>query len=210
MADLDALRSRVGAYYGAKVSQFGTTARGVDWNSEESQRLRFEQLLRVCDRAAPGFSLNDYGCGYGALVDHLAARGLVVDYRGFDIAEEMLSAAAARHTAAARVTFQGSAATLEAADLTVASGVFNVKLDTPRDDWERYVFDTLDEIRRLSRSGFAFNMLTSYSDPQKRRPDLYYGDPCAYFDRCKRRYSRHVALLHDYGLYEFTVLVRLE
>jgi hypothetical protein len=37
---------------------------------------------------------------------------------------------------------------------------------------------------------------------------LYYADPCALFDLCKRRYSKHVALLHDYGLYEFTILVR--
>jgi len=28
------------------------------------------------------------------------------------------------------------------------------------------------------------------------------------FDYCKRTYSRDVALLHDYGLYEFTILVR--
>jgi hypothetical protein len=51
-------------------------------------------------------------------------------------------------------------------------------------------------------------MLTSYSDPGRMRPDLYYGDPREYFDLCKRKYSRHVALLHDYGLYEFTIIVR--
>ena len=31
------------------------TARGVDWNSEESQELRFEQLLRVADRETRAF-----------------------------------------------------------------------------------------------------------------------------------------------------------
>ena len=40
------------------------------------------------------------------------------------------------------------------------------------------------------------------------RPDLHYADPLALFDRCKRRYARDVALLHDYGLWEFTLLVR--
>ena len=40
------------------------------------------------------------------------------------------------------------------------------------------------------------------------RPDLYYADPCRLFDLCKRRYAKNVALLHDYGLYEFTILVR--
>jgi hypothetical protein len=60
----------------------------------------------------------------------------------------------------------------------------------------------------LSRRGFAFNMLTGYADADRMRPDLYYADPHAVFDRC-RRFSRRVALLHDYPLYEFTMLVRL-
>jgi hypothetical protein len=29
-----------------------------------------------------------------------------------------------------------------------------------------------------------------------------------FFDHCKRNFSRQVALLHDYGLWEFTILVR--
>ena len=49
-----------------------------------------------------------------------------------------------------------------------------------------------------------------YADAERKRPDLYYADPLALFDHCKRRYSREVALLHDYGLYEFTMIVRKE
>ena len=67
---------------------------------------------------------------------------------------------------------------------------------------------TLNELDRTSRLGFAFNCLTSYSDADKKRDYLYYADPCKLFDLCKRRYSKQVALLHDYGLYEFTILVR--
>jgi hypothetical protein len=40
------------------------------------------------------------------------------------------------------------------------------------------------------------------------RNHLFYADPCEFFDLCKRRYSRNVALAHDYDLYEFTLLVR--
>jgi hypothetical protein len=90
----------------------------------------------------------------------------------------------------------------------VASGVFNVKLHTPLADWEAYVLRTVDRLAALGRHGFAFNALTSYSDPERMRPDLYYTNPCVLFDYCKRRFSRHVALLHDYGLFEFTILVR--
>ena len=52
-------------------------------------------------------------------------------------------------------------------------------------------------------------MLTRYADPPLMRDDLYYADPTRYFAVCKERYSRNVALLHDYDLYEFTLLVRV-
>ena len=40
------------------------------------------------------------------------------------------------------------------------------------------------------------------------RPDLHYAEPSHLFDHCARLYSRNVAVLQDYGLYEFTVIVR--
>ncbi len=42
------------------------------------------------------------------------------------------------------------------------------------------------------------------------RTDLYYGDPIFFFEHCRTTFGRHVALLHDYPLYEFTILVRLQ
>jgi hypothetical protein len=71
------------------------------------------------------------------------------------------------------------------------------------------VLSTLDRMHALSQRGFAFNMLTVHSDAEKMRDDLYYGDPEFFLGHCLARFSRHVALLHDYPLYEFTVLVRL-
>jgi SAM-dependent methyltransferase len=197
----------VAAYYSAKVTAYGATAHGADWNSPQSQELRFEQLLRLCDAPGP-FSVNDYGCGYGALAAFLRRRGLGGRYCGFDVAPAML-AEAGRFTAdLGECTFVGDPARLAPADYTLASGVFNVRLDTPTDAWEQHVETTLVHMASVSRSGFAFNMLTVYAEPDRVRPDLYYADPLAYFGRC-RAFSHRVALLHDYPLWEFTILVRL-
>jgi SAM-dependent methyltransferase len=203
----DPILTAVERYYSGRFAEHGATARGVDWNSPESQELRFEQLLRVADLEQGRYSLNDFGCGYGALLGYLRARGIEVDYRGFDLSESMLEHARTEYPG---VSFVGSADAVESADYTVASGIFNVKLDTPPEVWRQYVLDTLDTIARLSTKGFAFNMLTSYSDADRMRDDLYYGDPRFFFDRCKRQYARNVALLHDYGLYEFTTIVRFD
>jgi len=200
---LDAVRR----YYSEKIVEHGPTAKGVDWRDESSQELRFEQLLKVCDLSRP-FSLNDYGCGYGALALHLEERGADVRYTGFDISEEQLAQARELVGESERRRFVVSEDELGPADYTVASGIFNVRLDASVEDWERQALATLDRLDALSTRGFAFNMLTSYSDPELMRDDLWYADPRAIFDHCKRAYSRWVALLHDYGLWEFTILVR--
>jgi len=65
-------------------------------------------------------------------------------------------------------------------------------------------------MNQKSKRGFSFNMLTKYSDKEYMRDDLYYADPLFILDFCKRNFSKNVSLLHDYGLYEFTILVRME
>ena len=68
----------------------------------------------------------------------------------------------------------------------MASGIFNVKQDAPTTEWHAYVLDTIADLAALGTRGFAFNALTLYSDPDKRRADLYYADPLELFDHCKR------------------------
>jgi SAM-dependent methyltransferase len=205
----DSILERVERYYSGKFAEHGPTARGVDWNSAESQELRFAQLLKVCEGAEEPFSIVDYGCGYAALVPYLEARGYDFVYRGYDLSASMLDSARRKHGDSPRIDFVDDPSELEPADYTVASGIFNLKVGADDETWLRYVLETLDRIAALSMRGFAFNVLTSYSDADRMRPDLYYADPAFLFDHCKRRYSRNVALLHDYGLYEFTVIVRL-
>jgi SAM-dependent methyltransferase len=201
------LLSEVAAYYSSKLAEHGVTANGVDWNGEESQALRFEQLCKIVDASNP-FSINDLGCGYGALYDFLLQRYPSFSYEGIDVSEEMISAAQGRCANEPNVRFIIASDPPEVTDYGIASGIFNVRLSRSDDEWQSYIEATLDALDRTSRFGFAFNCLTSYSDADKMRDYLYYADPCALFDYCKRRYSKNVALLHDYGLYEFTILVR--
>jgi SAM-dependent methyltransferase len=203
------LLAEVADYYSAKLAEHGAIPRGVDWNSEESQTLRFEQLIKIIQRPT-GFSLNDLGCGYGALSDYLRTKYQDFAYSGCDVSSDMIHAARARGAPNHDVKFVVAAAPAEIADYGIASGIFNVRLGRSDAEWLDYLEATLDVLDRTSQHGFAFNCLTSYSDADMMKDYLYYADPCTLFDRCKRRFSRHIALLHDYGLYEFTILVRKE
>ena len=96
-ASSQTILQRVEQYYADRLERFGPTPRGVDWNSAESQVLRFSRLLEVvrsADSAALP-SLLDVGCGYGALLDYVRERSLALEYRGFDISEAMISAGSA-------------------------------------------------------------------------------------------------------------------
>jgi SAM-dependent methyltransferase len=151
----------------------------------------------------------DYGCGYGALLAYLTKQGfLLTAYTGFDVSETMLKNAREIYEHIPNHYFISQPDLLAPVDYVIFGSIFNVKLDADPDAWQTHIFKTLDQAWNLAKKGMAFNILTTYSSAEKMRPDLYYANPCFFFDYCKRNYSRDIALLHDYGVYEFTMLVR--
>lgn len=196
-------------YYDKKLDVYGPFPKGVDWNSAQSQELRFEQLLKIFN-TSQYFTLTDYGCGYGALAGYLAEKGYQFEYNGFDISVHMIDAARAKYGSLKNCAFTSDEKDISITDYTVASGIFNVKMRTSDDAWKDYVLRTLGKLAEISKKGFAFNMLTKYSDPEFMRHNLFYADPLFLFDYCKKNFSRLIAVLHDYPLYEFTILVRKE
>jgi SAM-dependent methyltransferase len=195
----------VDAYYSEKVRLHGATPQGVDWNSETSQHLRFEQLTRVLDFNSSS-SLLDYGSGFGSMFGFLDTNNWKGKYTGFDISQEMVDKGTSLYGDKAH--FIRELPNEARYDYVIASGIFNVRLQHNDLDWMEYIDSTLDAMNRISTKGFSFNMLTSYSDVEFMKDYLFYASPARYFDRCKTNYSPQVALFHDYGLYEFTLIVR--
>ena len=198
--------NQVKNYFEERVQKFGASPRGADWNSDASQNIRFDRLLEVA--TIPKSSILDYGCGYGALADYLVEKGFEGEYYGFDILESAIELARQVHGRRPGQVFFFEEEKLCEVDYTVASGIFNMRGDQSFEDWTDYVLSLLQRFDKLSRRGFSCNFLTKYSDKERMRPDLYYADPCFLFDHCKLNFSKDVALLHDYHLYDFTLIVR--
>jgi SAM-dependent methyltransferase len=195
--------------YEGNLAEHGAGSKSVGWRDEASQTLRFERLARVIDAAKGGFTVNDWGCGYGAMFGYLdgAFGKSMSHYTGYDISEEMLGAARAR-CADPRAAFVNSAEVTADADYTFVSGTFNVKLHARDEEWDAYIKRQLEQMYAQSRRGLAFNLLTSYVD--WKTENLFYADPKEFFDFCKTRLSRAVTLHHDYGLFEWTIAVTRE
>ena len=197
--------TKINKYYTDKVIAHGATSEGVDWNSKESHFLRFEQLSKVLPEDL-NFSLMDYGCGFGFLIEFLVENNFKFNYSGYDISEEMIIKAKSIYSSK-NISFD-SKLNANKYEYTIANGVFNVKLDSTDQSWQKYIEETLNKINEISEKGFSFNILTSYSDEEYKKDYLYYADSLYFFDFCKRNFSKNVALLHDYELYEFTIIVK--
>lgn len=201
-------------YFTEKITTHGANFNGVGWNSSARQELCFRQLMRICEDPASGsiadnFSINDYGCGYGALIEYLVKYDYnFSSYTGFDLTKAMVEKAQELFGEFKNCRFINNEDSLTPADYTIASGLLSLKLDNSNEDWEKYVLQLLNKFWKFSKKGLAFNSLTKYSDSELMRSELYYPDPCFLFDYCKTKLSKNVTLLHDYGVYEFTILVR--
>jgi SAM-dependent methyltransferase len=206
---LDGLHGEIAAYYSQKVLTHGPTPLGVDWPCVPTQELRFVQLLRLCDfRSA--FSLNDIGCGYGAMLAYLARRhrGKPVDYLGVDLSSAMLAEAVQLWEKRHNTQFVLGHASPRTADYCVASGIFNVKLHQPEALWIRSVEKTLAAMYATCRRGFAVNFLAPLPDGIKGKPELYRAPSNQWKLFCEQEFGALVEQLDGYGLREYTLLVR--
>lgn len=197
-------------YYSDFLNKHGANPFGVGYNSESAQIIRFDQLMRVIDTNKK-FTIIDYGCGVGSFYDYLLKKKLDFEYYGLDRIPSMIETAIQNHKKHKNIHFIGNENDLPIADYLVAGAIFNnVLSDTNHYEWTKFIITSLDKMNALSKKGFSFNMLSKFSDPEKRRMDLYYGDPCFYFNCCISNYSNNVSLIHDYGLYDFTITVKKE
>lgn len=206
---LEQVHMEIERYYTQKVTEYGPTPLGVDWSCVPTQEMRFVQLLKLCDFSAP-FTLNDIGCGYGALLAYLKRRhrGKPVDYVGADLSAAMIDHARrlwARRPATAFVVGPDAG---RVADYAVCSGIFNVRLNQTTEAWEAFVAHALASLRAGSSRGFAANFLGPAAPGAAPIPQLYRVEPDRWVRHCERELGARVEVVEGYGMREFTLLAR--
>lgn len=208
MSMLEKIFKDTSLYFNEKLDRYGANHKGVDWNSEVSQETRINQVLKII-KIGNSFSINDIGCGYGQALYILKKKYENFSYTGYDVSLKMINEAKIMVGEETDVVFlqMHQYRDVKVADYSIASGIFNLKLEINEEEWINYVEKTLDAMNNNSCKGFSFNMLSKYADDNKKRLDLFYADPCYFFDLCKKKYSNNIILNHNYGLYDFTLYV---
>jgi len=192
-------------YYTNKIKEHGPNSQGVDWNGKDSQYLRFNILSNIFTDKS-NFSLLDYGCGYGELLAYLNVKNYKnIKYTGFDLSDEMLTQANKKYKEG---HFINKIPNNFKVDYAILSGTLHIKLEVGKEEWKRHILNTLNHLNQITKKGFSFNLLTSYSDEEYKKDRLYYASPEDIFSYCKQNFSKDILLDHSYGLYEFTIFVK--
>lgn len=187
--------------YAERLAERGPTVEALGWRNAAQQRLRFDVLASMGISA--GSSVLDVGCGFADFRQYLSDRQVNVRYTGCDISPQVLAIARTRHPDASldERDILDEPYPDQSFDYVVISGIFNHRISDNRGFVER----TLAAAFRCCRVAIAANMTTDQVDYQD--PHLHYFNPEEVLRYC-RTLSRHVALRHDYPLYEFTAFVR--
>lgn len=195
-------------YYSKKILTYGATPLGVDWSCVPTQELRFVQLLKLCRFDAP-VRINDLGCGYGALLDFLGRRhrSKIIDYLGLDISAPMIALAQKRFGSRTNSAFEIARSDYRTADYCLASGIFNVKLNTPVSAWEQLIAQTLNDMHTKSSRGFAANFLAPMPTGAPHIEELYRVPSDVWQRYCEQTLNADVELIANYGMREYTLLV---
>lgn len=200
-------------FYGTALARFGPGhPMAVWWASRQAQERRFEVLAE----AGPweGASVADVGCGLGDLFGFLEARGLTVDYEGYDINPEMVAAARRKHThPRARFSLRDVAADglRRRFDYAVASGTFNIRVASHA----AYVRRALEAMYAGCRRAVAFNVLTPVPDghPDHELLRRLYGTALFHHERLAplaawcRRLARRVEVRTGYRDWDASLLL---
>ncbi|OOG43871.1 class I SAM-dependent methyltransferase [Polaromonas sp. A23] len=206
---MDVLLAEVEQYYTRKIDTYGATPLGVDWACVPTQQMRFVQLLKFCNFDSP-VTLNDLGCGYGALLAFLSKRfrGKAINYLGIDLSPAMIAQAQKLWGKRRETKFVVASNSPRIADYSIASGIFNVKLTQTDDLWTQFVATTLANMHATSRRGFAVNFLTPLPEGVIGITELYRPPSELWSNYCQKRFGATVEILNSYGMREYTLLIR--
>ncbi len=190
-------------YFDEKASMYGDTPEGSDWNSVISQDLRITRLLSGFQTQNLG-DIADVGAGFGRARELLGKQNYSFEYSGYEISQIPLLTAQKLFPQTSFKLIQ-SFGDVGLHDRIILSGVFNLKLDSPQDIWENYVFEALQNLFLKANCGIAVNFLSTYSDIEMRKDHLFYADPLKIFNYAKTNISSYVKLDHAYGLWDFAI-----
>ncbi len=201
MQQQQAIIDNANKQYNRRSQQYPGTAKAVFWDNQQTQYLRFHEIVKQMDLGACCTVL-DVGCGNAELYKYLNFNGFKGQYRGWDINEALLNQARQMYPdiAVAKVDILAQPVT-ERFDYVVLSGLFNLNYGQDM----AWVEQMLTAMFALTNKKMIFNAISSYVN--YRQDEMFYINPTVILDFILRHLSTQVVLEHGTLPYNYLVAV---
>ena len=203
------IEQTVSEHYSQKVLKYGSNSIGMDWSSRKNQYLRFVELIRYFN--FNNSSIHDLGCGNGEMLSYLKKKKIKYKkYFGSDISDIMIKLCNKKYSNSKKIKFYNIKnkrikERLPKCDYVVASGIFNIKNNIPKKNWEKYFYETIKYMFKKSKKGISFNVLTF--DTTFRNPKNFYPSTERLMKFLIQKISKKILINHTYGLWEYTIFI---
>lgn len=182
----------------------------VSSESYAHKQLRYQQISKVFE-GDQNISIHDIGMGlsdyYFYLKQYIPM--LKFEYSGSDILEEYCVESKIRCPDQYFYLRDISEKPYQDRyDYIIMSGLFHQRRNTTIPQWERYSHSLISNAFAMCNKGIAFNYITSFVDFYQ--TEVYYCNIPKLLNFIVDRLSRYFVILHNYALYELTILVYRE
>jgi SAM-dependent methyltransferase len=187
--------------YDGRVRSLGIGPKSVGWESTEQQELRFRNLIQGL--SLENSSVLDLGSGFGDLVFYLESQDVCISrYLGVEVSEEMLTASRKLLEGNQKVSFaQANFLDFNSGswDFVFASGSLNYRFGG---NMYEYLESVISKYSGICQKGLSINLLTDRVDFMQLHHAHYNPEAVKLM---MHKYFSNVAVIEDYGLYEFTI-----
>lgn len=174
----------------------------LGWESEEAQKLRFDQLIGNMD--LNNRTILDVGCGTGNLLEYISIKFTNFRYTGIDVLPHMIERAEQKKLNGKFVCmdlFKNNPYSNKSFDVIFSSGIFNLNLGNN----EEFLLDAVEIFQSLARETVSFNLLWDKS--QDKDSKYFYFSPEEVFNKLISKYPElwNITIQKGYLHNDFTV-----
>ena len=162
-------------FYSTIFKKFGPVPKGVGWYNKKKTQKRYKNLLRLIKfyNNKEKYSLLDVGCGYGELINFCDKKKLL-NYHGVDLVKEMIFYAKKKYKNFSNFIFENKNlfSINKKYDYIICNGIFTLRSSLSNKQMIVYVKKCINHIYKISKIGFAFNIMAYNVDFKSRK--LFY------------------------------------
>lgn len=184
--------------FSGALKQYGPeSSQSVLWGTRRTQYFRFKILCDIAELfGTQTYTILDYGCGLGDLLEYLRFQGFRGMYVGIDITENLIQEAKKKFRGESKSKFAtiSSESDIEKYrfDFCMMSGVYNMKDPIA----EQNLRNALRSAFKKARLGVAVNILSIFAKHKSK--DMQYIDPLVLAKWCMQELTPYVTVRHDY------------